>query len=130
MTEFSITMKKLRISRNLNARELSSLLNISPSFLSLIEKGERTIPDDFINNVERILSLTDSERIELINAKAALNIPRKENPTPTREIKKEAEKLLNELYMRVEMGSAGNDLVDGIISKIKQMNERAMLKAA
>lgn len=105
--------------------------NFSPSLLCLIEKGERATPDKFIEKIERILMLTSEERMELINAKAALRIQKVDTDTiPTKQIKRETERLLNELYVRVEKGSEGNDLVDSIISKIKQMNERSILKAA
>jgi transcriptional regulator with XRE-family HTH domain len=126
MTEFELMMKKLRNDRKLHAFELASMLEISPSFLCLIEKGERTPPEGFINKIAKALKLTEPERIKLMNAKCALPPVRKKEPTThttTKQIKKEADRLLNELYIQVESGKSGDDLISSIMKKLEQMNQ-------
>ena len=51
MSKLSIVMKILRKRKKITANQLALYLKISPSYLSMIEKGQRQVSDDFIYKI-------------------------------------------------------------------------------
>jgi len=66
-------LQKLRVERNLRLIDVSNKINISPNFLSEIEKGKR-IPSD--SNIRKLAKLYDVDEIELFDMydKIALSV--------------------------------------------------------
>ena len=68
ITEFGKILRVIRVNRGINAREMSAVLNISPSYLSSIENGKRSIPDSLLVTLLSKYNLTELEIDQLNNA--------------------------------------------------------------
>ena len=61
-------LKEIRKIRGIQAKDMAKSLGMSPSYLTLIEKEERAIPLNFIQNINSLCQLTQKELSDLINA--------------------------------------------------------------
>lgn len=66
LTDFGKALRIIRINRSINAREMASQLDISPSYLSAIENGTRSVPENLLSLILTKYKLTDYE-LEIIN---------------------------------------------------------------
>ena len=69
LTPFGLTLRKLRLDKNLRLFDLAQLLDLSPAFLSAIETGRKPIPGGFVTKLSRAMELTAQEVNELGKAK-------------------------------------------------------------
>jgi transcriptional regulator with XRE-family HTH domain len=65
MTPFGKALRKLRIDRELLLGDMAERLGISPSYLSQIETGKKSIPDGFVDKLQRTFKLAESEAQEV-----------------------------------------------------------------
>lgn len=73
-TEFGSYLRYLRYKKGLTVREVSSIVNISPSHLSNLENGKRNPPnDDILLNLSSGLDLSHSEQTQLFDLAANEN---------------------------------------------------------
>ncbi|MBQ0125234.1 MAG: helix-turn-helix transcriptional regulator [Clostridiales bacterium] len=65
ITEFGKLLKIIRINSGDSSKEMASKLNLSPSYLSAIENGKRSIPMDMDSQIMKAypISETDSDRL-------------------------------------------------------------------
>ena len=56
-TNFGKFMRKYRIDHELKLGQIASLLDVSPSFLSAVEKGKKKIPDHWPEAIINVLEL-------------------------------------------------------------------------
>lgn len=61
VTEFGKALRKLRIDRNEYIKDMSEKLHISVAYLSAIETGKRTIPENIIGGIARAYRLEQDE---------------------------------------------------------------------
>lgn len=73
LTPFGKELRRLRIDRSMLMKQMAEGLNVSPSFISAIEAGRKSIPSGFVDRVAAFLDLTsrDSERLENIARNSA-----------------------------------------------------------
>jgi transcriptional regulator with XRE-family HTH domain len=65
LTKFGKTIRKLRIEYSLSLGSMAKKLEISPSYLSSIEIGERDIPKCFFEKMESLGLFNDKELEEI-----------------------------------------------------------------
>ena len=68
MTEFGRILRIIRINTGDTAKQMASKLYISPSYLSAIENGKRSIPSNLITNIVNIYNLSEKDKMRLRNA--------------------------------------------------------------
>lgn len=62
MTPFAELLRRYRKSRHLNQRELSELLGVKQSYLSILETGhKKTVPISLLEKIENVLELNKQE---------------------------------------------------------------------
>lgn len=64
VTDLGRELRKLRLDFRLYLKDMADKLGYSPSFLSSIENGKRTVPDDFIEKLGKAYSL-DKKSLEV-----------------------------------------------------------------
>lgn len=67
LTEFGKFLRKLRIDNEELLKDMSVKLNVTPSFLSMVETGRRSIPKKWEEEIEKIYSLNLKQKEELIS---------------------------------------------------------------
>lgn len=65
LTPLGKELRKLRIERGEIIKDMASRLNMSPSYLSSIEIGKRTIPSNFVGDVVAVYQLTEEQARKL-----------------------------------------------------------------
>lgn len=65
LTKFGKFCRKLRIERNEILRDMAEKLNVTVSYLSAVENGNRAIPEEWKNQIISIYCLSDREIEEL-----------------------------------------------------------------
>ena len=68
MTEFGNFCRKLRIDRGEILAEMAQKLGVSASFLSTVERGKKSIPKRWLENLSILYHLSTSESQELSQA--------------------------------------------------------------
>jgi len=125
-TKLSLVMRKIRVSRNLLARDIAMALGISPSYLSLIEQGKRVVRENFITDLNKFLNFSIPEQTELLEA-----IEENQNKFVIQEdtltkIKREIFELLSQTFAQlksnlVEMTAIKE--IEGLIEQLKKFME-------
>src|SRR6185312_3749392 len=64
-TDFSKFCRKLRIDNDELAKDMARKLGVTPSYLSAIENGKRTIPADWAEEIAKLYKLTPEQMTEL-----------------------------------------------------------------
>lgn len=67
LTEFGKFLRKLRIDNGELLKDMSIKLNVTPSFLSMVETGRRSVPKKWEEEIEKIYSLSLKQKEELIS---------------------------------------------------------------
>lgn len=67
LTEFGKFLRKLRIDNGELLKDMAIKLNVTPSFLSLIETGKRSIPKKLEEEIKETYSLNLEQKEELIS---------------------------------------------------------------
>lgn len=65
LTRFGKEARKIRIEKNITAKELAERMQVTPSFLSAVETGRKEIPSDFIQRMSVALKLSAATRAAL-----------------------------------------------------------------
>lgn len=68
LTEIGKELRKIRIDNDENIKAMASKLDMSISYLSSIESGSRTIPDDLVEKVVKTYNLNSDREEVLRNA--------------------------------------------------------------
>ncbi len=68
LTEIGKELRKIRVDNDENIKAMASKLDMSISYLSSIETGNRTIPDDLVERVVKIYNLDRKKEEVLRNA--------------------------------------------------------------
>jgi transcriptional regulator with XRE-family HTH domain len=61
LTPFGIAVRKLRLDKRLRLLDLAARLKCSAAYLSAIETGRKSIPDDFVRTVASVMDLSTEE---------------------------------------------------------------------
>ncbi len=64
LQKFGKRLKSLRIDRNLTQLELAEILDMSPNFIGMIERGERNTTVENVFNIARALGVRPSNLFE------------------------------------------------------------------
>ena len=65
LTELGKFLRKLRIDNGELLKDMAIKLNVTPSFLSMVETGRRNIPKKWEEDIEKIYSLSLKQKEEL-----------------------------------------------------------------
>ena len=65
LTELGKFLRKLRIDNGELLKDMAIKLNVTPSFLSMVETGRRSIPKKWEEEIEKIYSLSLKQKEEL-----------------------------------------------------------------
>ena len=65
LNEFGKFLRKLRIYNGELLKDMAIKLNVTPSFLSMVETGRRNIPKKWEEDIEKIYSLSLKQKEEL-----------------------------------------------------------------
>lgn len=68
LSEFGKFCRKLRIERNELLLDMSQKLSVKPSFLSAVEMGKKSIPEQWEQKIIEMYNLNDSQILELHKA--------------------------------------------------------------
>ncbi len=63
LTPFGIEVRKLRLDAGMLMKDMADKLGVSPSWLSAMETGRKSVPDDLVPRISRLFGLT-GERVE------------------------------------------------------------------
>lgn len=69
LTPFGVALRKLRIDKEMRLFDLAEVLGKSTAMISAIETGRKPIPDGFLRDVVRVMSLTPEQHRQLRSAK-------------------------------------------------------------
>lgn len=61
LTPFGKEIRKRRIDHEIKLGDLAERLEVSPTFLTAIETGRKSVPDDFVSRLARHMHLTKTE---------------------------------------------------------------------
>lgn len=61
LTKFGKELRKIRLDRDELLRDMADKLDVTVAYLSAVENGKRKIPDEWIQKISIIYSLTDKE---------------------------------------------------------------------
>lgn len=75
MTEFGRILRIIRINTGDNAKQMANKLYISPSYLSAIENGKRSIPSNLISSIANVYNLSERDKTRLREAVLNNNKP-------------------------------------------------------
>ncbi|MGN1152471.1 MAG: helix-turn-helix domain-containing protein [Candidatus Gastranaerophilaceae bacterium] len=64
LQKFGKRLKSLRLDRNLTQLELAEILDMSPNFIGMIERGERNTTVENVFNIARALGIKPSNLFE------------------------------------------------------------------
>lgn len=64
LQKFGKRLKSLRIDRNLTQLELAEILDMSPNFIGMIERGERNTTVENVFNIARALGIKPAKLFE------------------------------------------------------------------
>lgn len=67
LTEFGKFLRKLRIDNGELLKDMAIKLNVTPSFLSMVETGKRSVPKKWKEEIEKSYSLSLKQKEELIS---------------------------------------------------------------
>ncbi len=68
MLDYGMFMKNIRKVKNVTLQSLANKLDVSVSFLSLLENGKKQIPLEYVNKISEALNLNDDEKKQLENS--------------------------------------------------------------
>lgn len=68
MLDYGMFMKNIRKVKNVTLQSLANKLDVSVSFLSLLENGKKQIPLEYVNRISEALNLNDDEKKQLENS--------------------------------------------------------------
>lgn len=68
MLDYGMFMKNIRKVKNVTLQSLANKLDVSVSFLSLLENGKKQIPLEYVNRISDALHLNDEEKKQLENS--------------------------------------------------------------
>lgn len=68
MLAYGMFMKNIRKVKNVTLQSLANKLDVSVSFLSLLENGKKQIPLEYVNRISDALNLNDDEKKQLENS--------------------------------------------------------------
>ena len=68
LSKFGNVFSKIRKKQKTSLKEASKLLGYSPSYLSAIEHGDRTVPRGLIEKICKVYHLGEAERSELVKS--------------------------------------------------------------
>lgn len=74
LTELGKVLRVIRINREINAKDMAMDLSISASYLSAIENGTRSVPDNFLSSLLSIYQLSNIEMDMLNNVLQAEDV--------------------------------------------------------
>ena len=67
LTEFGKFLRKLRVDNGELLKDMAIKLNVTPSFLSMVETGRRNIPKKLEEEIKETYSLNLKQKEELIS---------------------------------------------------------------
>ena len=65
LTEFGKLLRKIRIDNEELLRDMAAKLNVTPSYLSVVETGKRNIPEEWLDMIVRGYDLDTEEQKDL-----------------------------------------------------------------
>lgn len=68
VNEYGIYIRGIRKKLNIKLEDMALKLNVSKSFLSALENGKKTIPQEYADKVVDVLNLSSLERNKLKNS--------------------------------------------------------------
>jgi HTH-type transcriptional regulator, competence development regulator len=87
LTDLGKELRRLRIQREMTLRAMASMLNLSPAFVSAVETGKKSVPEQFVTDVVRVLRLSGAEKqlLEAVigRARSSVTVKLKEKDTAT-----------------------------------------------
>ena len=68
LTDFGRFLRKIRIDCGEILKDMAEKLNVSAAYLSAVEMGKRNIPEQWVNRISELYSLSDEEKSNLNDA--------------------------------------------------------------
>ena len=65
LTAFGKFCRKIRIDHGEIMKDMAEKLNVTPSFLSAVETGKRSIPDSWLESLTKLYNFTGEQLVEL-----------------------------------------------------------------
>lgn len=116
MSPVSKFLRILRIERNENAKAMADKLDISPSYLSAIENGKRTIPSHFQEKIIRIYELSEEKQAAFKKAVEESSTAIKLNFPPPQGASERSEKIKQIVFVL-----AKNELSDELVDDVHRL---------
>ena len=68
INEYGIYIRSIRSKLNINLEDMANKLNVSKAYLSALENGKKTIPQDYADKLALAFELSNIERNDLKNS--------------------------------------------------------------
>lgn len=68
INEYGVYIRSIRSKMNINLEDMSNKLNVSKAYLSALENGKKTIPQDYADKLALAYELSNVERNDLKNS--------------------------------------------------------------
>ncbi|UYW25890.1 helix-turn-helix domain-containing protein [Methylorubrum extorquens] len=68
LSPFGKALREVRLDRGLLLKDMADGLRVTPSYLSAVETGRKSIPEDLINRIGNLINLSADERSSLERA--------------------------------------------------------------
>lgn len=69
LTNFGKELRRIRLERDELLKDMANKLHVTSAYLSAIETGKRSIPEDYIGKISELYDLDGEEKERLIKAK-------------------------------------------------------------
>lgn len=68
INEYGVYIRSIRSKLNINLEDMANKLNVSKAYLSALENGKKTIPQDYADKLAHAFELSNVERNDLKNS--------------------------------------------------------------
>lgn len=68
INEYGVYIRSIRLKLNINLEDMANKLNVSKAYLSALENGKKTIPQDYADKLALAFELSNVERNDLKNS--------------------------------------------------------------
>lgn len=120
LTEFGKVLRKIRIDKGMLLKDMAGALNISPAFLSAVETGKKSIPDDFVGRIASLLDYSKgSDDYAALEDSASMS----KGEAPMKDLPRKHQQAV--LAFARNLGSLNAEEVDKLLGMISNAKNKA-----
>lgn len=119
LTEFGKTLRKIRIDKGMLLKDMADGLQVSSAYLSGVETGKKSIPDDLVNRIASLLDYRKgSDEYNTLEDSAAMS----KGEAPMRHLPQKHQQAV--LAFARNLGSLSSQDVDKLLGMVKAAKKK------